>query len=78
MERRLLLDVVIRKGAVILQLLARKNQTLLVGRDSFLVLNLLLDVGDLITALSIQRNGLARKRFHENLHPYVSSLEVWL
>ena len=30
MERRLLLDVVIGKGAVILQLLSRKNQTLLV------------------------------------------------
>ena len=78
MERRLLLDVVIGKSAFILQLLPRKNQTLLVGRDPLLVLDLLLDIRNRITRLSIERDGLSRKRLHEDLHPYVSSLEVWL
>ena len=38
MEGRLLLDVVIGQSTAILELLAREDQTLLVGRDAFLVL----------------------------------------
>jgi hypothetical protein len=38
-ERRFLLDVVIRKSESILELLTGKDQTLLIRRDSFLVLN---------------------------------------
>lgn len=34
MQSRLLLDVVVRKRASVLELLAGKNQTLLVGRDT--------------------------------------------
>merc|ERR1719319_964092 len=40
MQSRLLLDVVIGEGAPILELLSREDQSLLLGRDSFLVLNL--------------------------------------
>ena len=40
MERGLLLNVVIGKGAAILKLLAGEDQTLLIGRNSFLVLDL--------------------------------------
>lgn len=40
MEGRLLLNVVIGKSTSILQLLASENQSLLVGRNAFLVLNL--------------------------------------
>merc|ERR1719362_2292515 len=40
----LLLDVVIRKGAAILQLLSGENEALLVWRDALLVLNLCLDI----------------------------------
>jgi hypothetical protein len=36
---RLLLDVVIREGPPVLQLLASEDQPLLVGRDSLLILN---------------------------------------
>ncbi len=43
-QGRLLLDVVIRKSASILELLTGKDQTLLIRRDSFLVLNLGLDI----------------------------------
>jgi len=43
-ERGLLLDIVVRQGATILQLLPGKNQALLVWWDAFLVLNLGLDI----------------------------------
>jgi hypothetical protein len=42
MESRLLLDVVVGQRAAVLQLLAGEDQTLLIGRDALLVLNLLL------------------------------------
>merc|ERR1712180_522344 len=41
---RLLLDVVVRQSPTILQLFTSKDQPLLVWRDSFLVLNLSLDI----------------------------------
>ena len=46
MKGRLLLDVVVRKGPTILQLLAGKDQTLLVRGDALLVLDLGLDIVD--------------------------------
>ena len=44
MEGALLLDVVVREGAAVLELLAGEDQPLLVRGDSLLVLDLLLDV----------------------------------
>ena len=46
MQGRLLLDVVIREGAAVLELFAREYQALLVGRDALPVLDLGLDVLD--------------------------------
>ena len=43
-EGRLLLEVVVGEGAAVLELLAREDQALLVGRDALLVLDLGLDV----------------------------------
>ena len=40
MESGLLLDVVVRKGAAVLELLTGEDKTLLIGRDTFLVLDL--------------------------------------
>ena len=68
MERRFLLDVVVRHSAVILELLACENQTLLIRRDTFLVLNLRLDVGDGIRALHLEGDGLSSQGFDEDLH----------
>ncbi len=59
MQGRLLLDVVVRQRTAVLKLLAGKDQTLLVGRDAFLVLNLLLDILDGVRRLDFQRDGLA-------------------
>jgi len=60
-----LLDVVVRKGATILKLLSSEDQSLLVGGDSFLVLDLGLDIVNRIGRLHLEGDGLARKGFDE-------------
>ena len=54
MEGRLLLDVVVREGAAVLELLAGKDEALLVGRDALLVLDLGLDVVDRVRRLDLK------------------------
>jgi hypothetical protein len=66
-EGRFLLDVVVREGAAVLKLLSGENQTLLVGRDAFLVLDLRLDVVDSVRRLHVERDGLSGEGFDENL-----------
>ena len=51
---RLLLDVVITQGTSILELLPREDQTLLIGGESLLVLDLSLDVVNGIRWLDIK------------------------
>merc|ERR1712168_1041997 len=51
MERGLLLDVVVGQSTSILELLAREDQTLLIGRNALLILNLSLDIFDAIAGL---------------------------
>ena len=58
-QSRLLLDVVVGKGAAVLELLAGENQALLIRRNAFLILNLGLDVVDGIAGLDLQSDGLA-------------------
>merc|ERR1711988_1857315 len=73
---RLLLDVVVRKGAAVLELLARKDQALLVRRDALLVLDLLLHVLDRVRRLHIKGDGLAREGLDEDLHAAEAEHEV--
>jgi hypothetical protein len=68
MEGRLLLNIVIRKGTTVLQLLASKDQTLLVRRDAFLILDLLLDLIDGVPRLDLESDGFASEGLDENLH----------
>jgi hypothetical protein len=68
MEGGLLLDVVVREGPAVLELLAGEDKPLLVWRDSFLVLDLGLDVLNGIRWLDFQGDGLAGQRLHEDLH----------
>ena len=63
-----LLNVVVAKSAAIFQLLASKDQTLLVRRDSFLVLDLGLDIVDGVGRLDLEGDGLAREGLDEDLH----------
>jgi hypothetical protein len=58
-ESRLLLDVIVGERATILELLAGEDQTLLVRRDTLLVLDLRLDVVDGIAGLDLKGDGLA-------------------
>ena len=61
MESGLLLDVVVGEGSSILQLLSSKDQSLLIWRNSFLVLDLSLDVVNSVRWLNIERDGLTYK-----------------
>jgi len=66
-QRRFLLNVVIAQRATILKLFARKDEALLIGRDSFLVLNLGLDIINRIRRLNIQGDGLSGERLDKSL-----------
>jgi hypothetical protein len=66
-KSRLLLDIVVRKGATVLELLSGENQTLLVRWDSFLVLNLRLDVVDRVRGLDVERDRLSGESLDKDL-----------
>jgi len=68
MESGLFLDVVVGECATVLELLASKNQSLLVGRDAFFVLNLALDGVDRIRGFNFERNSFSGEGLDENLH----------
>lgn len=63
-----LLDVIVRESAAVLQLLSGEDQTLLVGGDALLVLNLGLDIVNGVGRLNLEGDGLAREGFDEDLH----------
>ncbi len=67
-EGRLLLDIVVRKGAAVLELFTGEDETLLVGRDALLVLDLCLHILDRIRGLDLEGDGLAREGLHKDLH----------
>jgi len=69
MKCRLLLDVVVRESSAILKLLASEDETLLVWRNSFLVLDLCLDVLDGVARLNLQGYSFTGEGFDEDLHP---------
>merc|ERR1712004_428186 len=71
MESRLFLDVVIRKSSAVFELLASEDKSLLVWGNSFLVLDLGLDVLDGIGSLNLKGDGLARKGLDKDLHVLV-------
>jgi len=74
MKGGLFLDIVIRKSTTIFQLLARENQPLLVRGNSFLVLDLSLDVLDAIGRFDLEGDGLPREGFDEDLHRDLDSV----
>ena len=68
MQGRLLLDVVIGKSASILELLSGEDQSLLIGWNTLLILDLGLDIVNGIGRLDLKGDGLARQGFDEDLH----------
>ena len=71
MEGGLLLDVVIGEGSSILELLSSEDKSLLIWRDTLLVLDLGLDVLNSVCWLDIKGDGLSSEGLHENLHDFV-------
>ena len=67
-EGGLLLNIIIRKGAAVLKLLASENQTLLVGRDAFFVLDLRLHIVDRVRRLNLEGDCLTREGLDKDLH----------
>merc|ERR1712035_83110 len=68
MQSGLFLDVVIRKRASIFELLSSEDQSLLLRRNSFLVLDLRLDILDCVIWLDVQGDRLSREGLDEDLH----------
>ena len=68
MKGGLLLDVVVTQRPAILELLARKDESLLIGRDALLVLDLLLDIVNGVGGLNVESDGLSREGLNEDLH----------
>jgi hypothetical protein len=65
MEGRFLLDVVVGESAAVLKLLASEDQSLLIRRDTLLVLDLRLDIVDRVGRLNLQSDGLASERLDD-------------
>lgn len=61
MEGGLLLDVVVRKGPAVLELLSGEDQSLLVRGNTLLVLDLGLDIVDGVGGLNLEGDGLSGK-----------------
>lgn len=61
MKSALLLNVIVRERPSVLKLLASENETLLVRRDAFLVLNLRLYIVDSVGRFHLEGNGLTRQ-----------------
>merc|ERR1719515_577685 len=68
MQSTLLLNVVIREGSSVFQLLSSEDQSLLIWRNSFLVLNLGLDVFNGVRWFNLEGDGLSSQGLDEDLH----------
>lgn len=68
MQSRLLLNIVVREGTPIFELLSGENKTLLIWGDPLLILDLGFDVVDGIRRLNFKGNGFAGQGLNENLH----------
>merc|ERR1712086_425919 len=68
MKSGLLLNIVIRQSTAILKLFTGKDQSLLIWGNTFLVLNLGLNVLNGVGCFNLKGDGLASQGFDENLH----------
>jgi hypothetical protein len=72
-ESGLLLDVVVGKSTAVLELLSGEDETLLIWGNTFLVLNLLLDLFNGVGGLDFQGDGLSGQSLDEDLHTTAQS-----
>ena len=64
--------LLVAQGATILELFAGEDETLLVGGDALLVLDLGLDIVDGVRGLNLEGDGLSSESLNEDLHA-----EMW-
>ena len=62
------MDLLVAQGAAIFELLASEDEALLVGRDTFLVLDFGLDIVDGVGGLDFEGDGLSGESLNEDLH----------
>ena len=74
MEGGLFLDVVVGEGSTVFELFTGEDESLLVWWDTFLVLDLSLDILDGICWLDVEGDGFACEGLDENLHFFVVCL----
>ena len=67
-EGGILLNGIILEGVAVFELLASEDQTLLIWWDTFLILDLGLDVFDTISWLNLEGDVLASEGLDEDLH----------
>jgi len=67
-ESGLFLDVVVREGPTIFELLASKDQPLLIRGDAFLVLDLGFHILNGIAWLNLKGDGLSCEGLNKDLH----------
>ncbi|KAJ0955744.1 hypothetical protein HanPSC8_Chr01g0006401 [Helianthus annuus] len=68
MKSGLLLDVVIRQGSAIFELLSGEDQPLLVWWNTFFVLDFSFDIVNCVRALYFKSDCLSGERFNKDLH----------
>jgi hypothetical protein len=62
------LNVVVGEGSAVFQLLACKDESLLIGWDSFFVLDLGLDIFNGVRRFHIEGDSFTGEGLNENLH----------
>jgi len=63
-----LLNIVVGEGSSVFELLASEDQSLLIRGDTFLVLDLSLDVFNGVRGFDVKSDGLASQSLDEDLH----------
>lgn len=68
MDGRFFLDVVIREGSVVFELLSGENKTLLVGWDGLFILDLVLEILYGVGWFHVQGDVLSSEGSNKDLH----------
>ena len=68
MKGRLFLNVVVLQSSAVFKLSAAEDQLLLIGRNTFFVLNLLFDILDRVGGFDLKRDRFAGECLDEDLH----------
>ena len=80
MKSGFFLDIVVAKGSSIFKLLSGENESLLIGWDTFFILDLCLYIINGVRWLNIKSDGLSGKGLYEDLYSTSESenqMECW-